>query len=305
MISFLDSGKPDRLEILRDLQSANGSPENYTYGNLIARSFVKELFVDKPDVLQKLLAKTSEGLTLEPLIDFAATLGNPIAKTYFENLINEDAPVSRFRSDNLVARAQFADHFGLDSQFMPQLMELSEKGLDVAEFTKSVAFREDLISAVQAMLERGAVLEDFEFPRLINIASLYNSVGLDPALMDRLDELMKQGLDDHEVRSFVSLKPEHAERLREYVQDGFSVRELSLDNLTDLDLLHSVSSKLDPSLNAVKYLQNLQRDGLHGAQLAQYVKRETGPAYFADRNIDKGKGRCIDLQRSYAAICFP
>ena len=49
-------------------------------------------------------------------------------------------------------------------------------------------------------------------------------------------------------------------------------RELSVANLTDLDLLRYVSTWLDPSLDAVKYLQNLQRNGLQGAQLVEYVR---------------------------------
>jgi len=273
VVQFLHPKWEAHIEMLKDLQAENAPASDYSFTYLMQRVWAKENFSDRPDILQKLLARRSEGVSLGPLTDFSNSVGQHVAKPYLENLIEENAPASRFQFKDMVARSQFARSFGLESPLMPRLMELSEQGLDVAKFSNSLAFRTDLIPAVQAMVERGAGREELEKPnRLLNIASLYKSVGLDTALMDRIDELRKQGLDATEVGYFVSLKPDLAEQFREYVQNGFSARELSVANLTDLDLLRYVSTWLDPSLDAVKYLQNLQRNGLQGAQLVEYVR---------------------------------
>ncbi len=269
--AFLRHYHVPHVEMLRDLVAEKAPASEFVLSNLLDRDWAKRMFADKPDVLQKLLERRADGVSLNALSSFSDYVGADMARL-IEKLIEENAPAQRFQYKDLVARSKFANFFALNSPAISRLMELTDQGLDVTKFTESLAFRKDLAPAVEAMVNRGAELEDLKQPRLTNIASLYKAVELDPVLMDRLDELRKQGLDASEVGGFVSLKPDLAARLRDYVRDGFSVRELNPENITDLDLLHRVSSRFDPSLDAVNYLQNLQRKGLQGAQLVEYVR---------------------------------
>ncbi len=109
--------------------------------------------------VQKLLALESEGLKISDLRSFSARVGD--GPDYIESLVETNQPVDRFDFSDMVNRYALSKVFGEDSARIEKYLAFCKNGLDAELFASSMCWHQELLPAVEHMVEDGVSFPNF------------------------------------------------------------------------------------------------------------------------------------------------
>ena len=265
--------------------------------------WVTKTFGKDTPTLQKLLALESEGLKISDLRSFASRVGG--APDYIESLVETNQPVERFDFADMVNRYALSKVFGEDSPLIEKYLAFCKEGLDAELFASSMCWHQELLPAVEHMVADGVNLSKFSPTRLVNLARIYKALETDPELTKRIEPLQSAGLNIDELGSYLNFKPENGPQILNYIRNGFSARELSSANLNDIDQLTAVAKNLDATINPAEYLTGLQRKGLVGMKLAEYVRERPEQRQALVEQLIKGNADVRRFNDQMQLVAFP
>ncbi len=139
----------------------------------------------------------------------------------------------------------------------------------------------------------------------MNLARIYKALEADPELTKRIKPLQSAGLNIDELGGYLNNNPEKEPQILSYIRDGLSARELSLENLTDIEQLTFMAKHLDSTINPVEYLIGLQRKGLVGMKLAEYVRERPEQRHALVEQLIKENADVRRFNEQMRLVAFP
>ena len=228
-----------------------------------------KIFGAESSTYQGILALEKKGLAISDLQEFSQQYGQlDEAKSIIERMVADDLPVSRFERNDMLARALAVEMFGPNPAVLERFLALCKSGLNPAQLRE---FPEKWLPTVEQIIADGANVSDLTGVRLWALCRIYSAFPSQPETITRLRELEKDGLNLSDVGLFVDDNSVHSQLLFELLNKGYRANELTSPKLSDLLALRSASVKLDLPSETANYLEKLQRTGLSGARLAEYM----------------------------------
>ncbi len=265
---FIDGNS--RSNLVAKMVQDGASAAELLPARLSALEWAQDLFGTSSSTFQGILSLEHKGVQISELQQFFDRYGKPVeGKSRIEQMVADDLPLERFNQHDMVARAFASDMFGVDSPVIEKFVALCKSGLDprlIRGYVGSASF-----PAVERMIADGADLNDLSGDRLFALVDVYRAFPSHPEVIAKLRHLEKDNLNILEMGRFVAENPVNSELVVDLLNRGYRAEELNLAKLRDLLPLRKVSLKLGLPSETEDYLEGLQRNGLSGARLAEYI----------------------------------
>ena len=292
-----------RAELLANLAKAKASIEQFSYPRLEDLDWLHTQFGSQPATEQQILGLESKGLSIGALREFVEGCHNAIPR--IKAMLKNGESFEGLSGKALRQRGIFSELFGDDTPNYRVMMSLCKEGTLVEELVQSLAFLDNPTTELNRMIEDGVDASDIVIPRLEQLVRIYREFGSQPELIRKIRRLEKDGLNLGDLAKFITERPSGADLVSELATKGYTARQLSSSNMTDIQHLDEVARKMDPSLNAGAYLRDLQRKGLSGVQLEQYIQERPTARKTLVENLIKEGADSTRLKNQMRLIAFP
>ncbi len=290
------------LKLLSDLAHSDAPASEFSPEKVSSRIWVISTFGTNTPVAEQIFAREKAGLSLEALRYVATQM--PHGNDEVAKLIREGRPVEGMSGPELLQRTLLGNQFGYDTPVFDKLSKLAGEGFELHLLRESVQRNNLPVHDLIRLLDDGVTRDDLKIGRIDQLMNLYRHYP-DSKTPRELRDLEAKGLSLAQLWRIFESNPLRATSILTYLRDGLPPGRLTVDYVRDMERMTQVAQSLDPSLNAADYLSKLQRNGLSGAQVSQYLaERPTGRKGIIEQLI----GENADTERfkdQMKLIAFP
>ncbi len=294
---FIKEDPEHRGNFVENMLGNDAIPGDFEPTRLAATYKLETAFAKEPAYLQKLYASEKEGVKLSDIASFiepsntvkliktnigetpqaekehAALTSESPAKSLVKQLLDENVSKDKLTFNYLTARFRLNEFLGEDTPTMKRVLDLEKEGLNIVKLKEFIdENNNDNKLMVKTLVDSGASIKELSHTRLRGLSILMQRLQPDQGSFDHLLALEKQGLELSALAKYVG-EDLHVRvpQIKTLLQERASIKELNVKRLADAAVLAKMTTYFeDPT--ALKYLSNLQVEGLSANRLLRYIE---------------------------------